>query len=140
MTIDKSLLTAYLNAEYVVFAQPEFIMHVDEYSEALHDLLQVKSYCQAAFITADNPFSHALCESQNSVRQAALKQDLQSLGLPFIDGVGTDKHGDWPAEKSFLVFDVDKRTAIKLAVKYEQNAILWIDETAVPQLTVIDKN
>jgi hypothetical protein len=35
MTMDKALVEEYQNAEYVVYAEPEFLMYVDTYCESL---------------------------------------------------------------------------------------------------------
>jgi hypothetical protein len=138
MAIDKTLIKEYTNAEYVVYAESEFLIYVHTYSETLKRLITDKEATQAALITAYNPYSERLSEVENSKAQTALTEELHEMGLGFIQGLGRDKAGQWPAEKSVLVFNISKSTAQMLGNKYQQNAILWIEEDACPQLLLLD--
>ena len=138
MIVDQALITEYKNAEYVVFADPEFVMLVDKYSAALKNLMTEKQFNQAAFITAYNPYSDRLEEVENHQRQTTLIKELTNLGLEVIQGIGRDKEIEWPGEKSVLVLNVSKDTANNLGNKYGQNAIIWVGEEAIPQLVLLD--
>jgi hypothetical protein len=65
----------------------------------------------AAFITAHNPFSRQLSESENSLRQADLKAKLNQRGLICIDGIGQHPSNHWPGEISVLVLGLDLEAA-----------------------------
>ena len=141
MAIDNSLVTAYQNAEYVVFADTDtnFVMLVAKYSEALHQTMTKKQFTQAAFISAYNPYSEILDEPENLTRHSALSEELGDLGLSFVEGLGRDKEGQWPSEKSVLVLNITNVAARMVGNKYEQNAILWIRKDAIPQLLLLDR-
>jgi hypothetical protein len=138
MAIDKKLIEEYQNAEYVVYAEPEFLMYVDTYCESLKRIMTEKQLAQAAFITAYNPYSESLDEQENIKRQTALIEELREMGLDFIQGIGRDKEALWPGEKGVLVFNISNAVARMLGNKYEQNAILWIEKDACPQLLLLD--
>jgi hypothetical protein len=134
MTIENDLITAYRNAEYIVFADENIVMKIGKYSCKLERLMQKKACHQAAFITACNPYSKQLDDSTNNQAQAKLIADLHLQNFEFINGVGRDSIGIWPDEKSLLILNITKIQAEKLARKYQQNAMLWIDKDATPQL------
>ncbi|WP_342804633.1 DUF3293 domain-containing protein [Alteromonas sp. M12] len=140
--MDNDLLTAYKNAEYVVFADGladnQFVMLVDKYCDALQRLMYQKDCKQAAFITAYNPRSHLLPESQNRNAHTHLKNQIQQLGFKFINGQGQDPKGHWPAEKSLLVLNIDKHQAMNIAKQWGQNALIWIEDDAIPNLLLIE--
>jgi hypothetical protein len=138
LAIDNTLVSAYQNAEYVVFADTEFVMLVAKYSQALHQTMTKKQFTQAAFISAYNPYSEILEEPENLTRHSALSEELSDLGLSFIEGLGRDKEGQWPGEKSVLVLNISNDCARMLGNKYGQNAILWIGEGAIPQLLLLE--
>ena len=138
MAIDNTLVSAYQNAEYVVFADTEFVMLVAKYSQALKLTMTEKQFTQAAFISAYNPYSEMLEEPENLTRHSALSEELSDLGLSFIEGLGRDKEGQWPGEKSVLVLNISNVTARTIGNKYGQNAILWIEHDAIPQLLFLE--
>jgi hypothetical protein len=137
MEIDTTLVTAYQNAEYVVFADKEIVMLIDEQNDELQKLMSHHQCTQAAFITAYNPFSEILKEAENIQRQNQLTEELTRLGYKLIQGLGRDKEDQWPGEKSVLVLNIPLDTAKNLGNKYGQNAIVWIEENAIPQLLLL---
>jgi hypothetical protein len=138
MTIDNALVEAYKDAEYVVFTDTEFVMLVDTYSDPLQQLMTSKPFSQAALITAFNPYSEILDESENLKRQNALSKELNDFGFEFLQGLGRDKERQWPGERSVLVLNIPIDVAKKLGNKYGQNAIIWIEEDAIPQLLLLE--
>jgi Protein of unknown function (DUF3293) len=95
-----------------------------------------KAFYQAAFITAFNPYSEMLSADENDLRHKLLVEKINQLNLATYDGFGSDQAGDWPIEKSLLILDINKSEAIKLAKDFGQNAILWIEEDAIPRLLI----
>ncbi|MEP4891924.1 MAG: DUF3293 domain-containing protein [Aliiglaciecola sp.] len=138
MNISSDLIRAYKNTEYVVFADPQFIILVDKYSHDLQALMYQYECKQAAFITAYNPHSQLVADSQNLKAQTQLINELHNLGYKVLSGQGRDPQGLWPAEDSVLVFNIDKSRAIKFAKKYAQNAIIWIQNDGIPQLLLLN--
>lgn len=98
--------------------------------------MRVKGCLSAAFITAFNPFSEVLSADENELRHQSLIEEIGRLERDKYEGFGSDQSGDWPVEKSLLVLDVEKPRAIKLAKDFGQNAILWIEQDAIPRLVV----
>ena len=131
--IDAATLDAYRATDYLVFGDIPLTLRIDESNAdlaALHAAAQVHS---SAFISACNPYSQPLSDAQNASRQAALAALLQESGYFFIDGSGQSRDKKW-REPSFLVLGITLPEARELAVRFEQNAILWCDADAVPRL------
>lgn len=95
-----------------------------------------EAFCQAAFITAFNPYSEMLSADENDLRHKLLVEKINRLNLASYEGFGSDQAGEWPREKSLLILDINKSEAIKLAKDFGQNAILWIEEDAIPRLLI----
>lgn len=87
--------------------------------------LRKNSLTTWAFITAENPYSQSLSESENKVRNMQLIEELKNLNLAYIEGRGIPIEEDWTPENSFLVLDISRAKAIEFAEKFEQNAILF---------------
>ena len=136
-SLDQSLISAYKDTHYRVDIAPSFVMKVGMPSEPLRQLYsQYRSDC-AAYITACNPFSRNLSDTENTARQAALLNELTGRSLKFINGIGLDSKGEWPGEASFLVLGLSLEATRVLARKYEQNAVVWCDKDAVAQLILL---
>lgn len=135
--LDPELIRAYNSTIFHVNNDPTFVLKVDKKSDVLNSLLIKNDKKSAAFITAFNPLSVSLSEAENQSRNLMLKSDLEQLQLEFIDGFGQDPDGIWPSEASFLVLGIDLDVASNLGNKYEQNAILWSDHTAIPTLILL---
>lgn len=132
--ISHELIDAYAATSYVVESQPTFPLRVGNYSEELASLYAATGVITACFITAYNPFSVLLTAPHNAERQAELLNDLSELKLKFVHGYGQSDDSDW-RETSVLVLGITHAESVKLAVKHEQNAFIWCDETATPMLT-----
>jgi hypothetical protein len=130
-------LHAYLNASYRIEASPAFVMKVNLPSPELAALFHSSRARRAAFITACNPASQPLSATENHQRQALLLQCIEQLGLHWLPGRGEDPAGEWPGEDSFLVLGIEKETACGLGRQFGQNAIVFCDSGAVPQLVVL---
>lgn len=136
-TLEPRLIQAYQAALYRVDADPSFDLKVGEASPALAQLLQrMKADC-AAFFTACNPWGQQLTDAENADRQSALKQELNRLNLQFISGMGLDSKKVWPGEASVLILDLSLEATQALGRKYEQNAVVWSAQDAIPQLILL---
>ena len=136
-TIADNLLESYRNTDYKVQGQDPFILKIGQSSEPLLRLYKQHRCDCAAFITASNPFSQKLDPSINAQRHLDLMADLTSRSLIFIDGVGIGKDPDWPGEASFLVIGLALEASRVLGTKFNQNAIVWCDAEAMPQLVLL---
>ena len=136
-TIADNLLESYQNTEYQVHGRDLFTLKIGEVSEPLLRLYKQYRCDCAAFITASNPFSQKLDPSINAQRHLDLMADLTSRSLSFIDGVGLGKDPDWLGEASCLIFGLALEASRVLGNKFNQNAIVWCDAEAMPQLVLL---
>ena len=136
-TIADNLLESYRNTNYKVQGRDSFILKIGQLSEPLLRIYKQHRCDCAAFITACNPFSQNLELSVNAQRHLDLKADLTSRSLIFIEGVGIGKDPDWPGEASCLIFGLALEASRILGNKFNQNAIVWCDSEAMPQLVLL---
>lgn len=133
--IPTRLISAYLQTEYVVRCDGlEFSLRVNHYSRLLHDLHISYGARSSAFITACNPYSKIHTREYNDSAQRRLEADLQSCGFNVNACTARDPQQDWPDEAGFLITGITETDAENLGRKYDQNAILYCDETAIPRL------
>ena len=78
-----------------------------------------------AFVTAFNPFSKALTDTENEERHQRLLHELTDHGRPVYEGSGVPDHPDWNAETSVMILGIEREAAVRLAVRYGQNAIVF---------------
>ncbi len=135
--IDPAIIMAYRETEYRVQDEPTFILRTDVASAALHEAHRRHLAICSAFLTACNPYSHPCSPEDNASRQASLLSDIRALNLEVLPGIGQHPGNGWPGEESFLIFGLDLKTARSLGVRFEQNALIWSDADAVPQLILL---
>ena len=135
--LNQELISAYEVTNFHVKANPAFTLNVGQLSNALLRLFKENEVSSAAFITAFNPYSQSLSDEENRKKNDQLKANLISLKLIFINGFGQDPAGQWAGEASFLVLGIGLEAAKKLGNQFEQNAIVWSDSDAIPQLILL---
>ena len=91
----------------------------------------------ATFITAENPTGKTVTAEENAANQVRLQQDLTKLGATVLAGAGEGQDPEWPAEASFLAIGLSRAQACELGHRYRQNAIVWIDAGAIPELVLL---
>lgn len=136
-TLPPDLIEAYRATDFRVHAQPPFVLKIDVASPPLAELYLYHGCNCAAFITACNPYGEELEDAKNSALQQALAHELSSIGLPFLPGMGVGHEDEWAGEPSYLVMGLDQHAASAMGRKYRQNAIVWCDSDAVPQLVLL---
>lgn len=134
MLLSPELIAAYEQAEYAVFDR--FVLKIGRRSPALDALLEAHGATSAAFITAANPRGERRSEEDN---RAALAELEASLAYPFYRGEGRDPDGKWPAEPSLLVLGIARGEAEALGRACRQNAIVFIEKGAAPELVMLAK-
>lgn len=132
--LSKTLINAYNTAHYRVTGPPPFVLRLWKKSPELARLYKEHGYESAMYLTAYNPYSRKTDRNLNIRAHKHLKNELTQMKLPFFEGVGGDPSGHWKAEPSFLVLGVTPETAKEMALKYKQNAVVWINSDAVPEL------
>jgi len=135
--LEPSLITAYQNTLYRVLEGGGCVLRVGEPSPPLLALYRSHAVSCAAFITACNPLSQLLSDAENQQRQAELAAELARRSLTYLEGVGQSASGDWPGEPSFLVLGLALEAAKTMGRAYGQNAIVWCDAAARPELVLL---
>ena len=135
--ITSSLLESYESADYHVDDSPSFILKIGMHSPELESIYKTSHKNTAAFITAFNPCSQELSSQENKDRNHKLEKLIESLHVDYIQGEGKCGHEDWDGEESFLIFGISEKQASEIGKEFEQNAIVWCDKDAIPQLLLL---
>lgn len=132
--ISKTLINAYYTAHYRVKGPPAFTLRIRKKSPELAKLYETYQVTSAMYITAYNPYGKKTDRNTNMRNHKRLLGELTRQGLTCMEGVGGDPSGHWVAEPSLLVLGVTQDFAREKAVEYHQNAVVWADSDAVPEL------
>lgn len=136
--IPAETLRAYRAAEYrVLGVAAPFTLRLGEASLALRDCHRAHNVDCSAFITAWNPLGVPTSSADNDAAQASLAARLRLRGYRFVEGRGEDPQQEWPPEPSLLVLGIELDDACRLGQEVGQNALLWADRDAVPQLILL---
>lgn len=132
------LITAYTTTPYHVFGSyGSFTLRIGHRSPVLARLFQTTSQYEAVFITAENPFSQTATDAENMERLEDLRRELSALSQSVFEGEGQGLDPAWPAEKSYLALGIPPHVARALGERYQQNAIVWVGEDAIPRLILL---
>jgi len=134
MALSRELLTAYEDADYVVFTKPELILRIGEPSPRLDALLEEAGADSAAYISAANPRGERRPEAENKASHSVLKDLVAASGYPYFPGEGRDPEGRWAPEPSFLVLGIYRDNAELMGRLFGQNAIVFVDKGEAPRL------
>jgi hypothetical protein len=135
--INATTIKAYQDTEYRVQSDKPFTLQIGTLNDPLlviHKLYRVEC---SALITAWNPFSQILSETENNIRQLQLKNELGRRGLKYLPGIGQHPSNNWPGEESFLVLGLNLQEAKKLGEHFGQNAIVWCGADGIPELILL---
>lgn len=136
--LDKlSLEGVYTSSDYQIL-DPKITFRCDQINEQLDQYLRLLGKRSWIFISAANPRSVIQDEKTNAWRNTNLEIDIAKTGFHYAYAVGLATDGHWPAEDSFMVFDIPIETGKALAMKYDQNAILFGRCNKPAQLEWID--
>jgi len=136
--IDASTVAAYLATLYRVDVPGDapVILRIGQASPGLASLYARYGLHAVAYVTACNPWGQVMPDPVNERATQALRQTLQTMGLPFMEGVGTSPDGHWH-EHSFAVLGLERDAAQRLGRQLQQNAIVWAGADAVPVLELL---
>jgi hypothetical protein len=138
--INLHLLTAYRATTYFVAAPGRTLaLRIDQHDAQLATLLQETGADCAALLTAWNAGSQKLSPAENAIRQQSLLHDLAAGGFHCLPGTNVPdpgEHSQMWSEDSVLVLNLSLSAARELAGRHGQNAFLWMDRHATPQLIV----
>ena len=135
--IADNLLYSYRQTDYQVHGPVPFSLKIGQPSEPLLQLYKQHRCDCAAFITASNPYSEKLDPAVNAQRHLDLMDDLTSRSLIFVEGIGIGQDPNWPGETSSLIFGLALEASRVLGHKFQQNAIVWCDHDAKPELILL---
>lgn len=127
------------SAIYEIISEKNFTFKINQYSNDLKDLLNLKKTKTAAFITAYNPYGLALDDAANKDLQSALIKALRFRNLRFLEGKGYAHDESWEPEMSALILGINFEAAKSLGAKFNQLAIVWIDESFIPTLVMLEQ-
>lgn len=136
MTVSPKLMDAYHEADYVVFAEPEFVLKIGEPSSRLDALLEEEGATTAAFLAAANPRSKPQSAARNASALSALDQLVAAAGYPWRAGEGREPDGSW-VEPSRLIIGIYRENAEALGRLFGQNAIVFIEKGGPPELLAL---
>jgi hypothetical protein len=90
-----------------------------------------------AFITAFNPQGAQRSTAENEQAHQQLLTHIESQGIKCLEGEGNEAGTDWPAEKSCFALGLGRSEAMKIGRFYGQDAIVWVGESAEPELVLL---
>jgi hypothetical protein len=135
--LDAGLLQAYRETHYIVHAQPDFVLHVDQPCAALAAYYALSGIEAGCVITAWNPYSQLLDVAKNQGRQEALEAQLLQAGWHWVRATGTHPDNNWPPEVGCFVEGMGVEAAIEWGLTWEQNAVIWCGNDAIPRLQLL---
>lgn len=135
--VDPATIQAYRETDYIVHAQPDFVLRIDQPCPALAAYYMHRRIAAGCVITAFNPHSQPLSDAENQVRQSRLEQALQQAGWPWTPAVGRHPTNGWPPETGCFVEGMSAEAASEWGRTYEQNAVVWCGADAIPRLRLL---
>lgn len=132
---------AYRATTYIAYLPESTLkLRVDLPCPELDHLLENSGCSSWAFISACNPGSRLLSETENSARHASLIETVDKLGLKWHAGKGMADTPGWLPEASLLILDISHSDALVLASQFGQNAIIFGTPGNAPQLDYLIGN
>lgn len=130
-SLPEILFNAYIQCQYWVFARHQYLLQIADHSPQAQ-LLSADLGCrQGAIISAYNPCSKRLSETQNQRRHRQLVMDISALHYPFYRSINRDPNQVWPDENGVFVVNILRCQALEVAQKYGQNAFVWVSGAQV---------
>ncbi len=113
---------AFMATNFIILKNDIFIDSVTLKIGEIHILpTNIRSW---AYITAWNPLPTILNYEENVSRNNNLLYDLTNGGYTCHLGKGVSADGEWE-EESFFIENINKATALELAIKYGQMAFVY---------------
>lgn len=136
--IQPDKVRAYLATDYRMgHAETDTVLQVGVRSPGLAGLFAARGVDCGAFLTAYNPRGQLQSDGANDRAHIRLAERLADLGLAAIEGSGSEKGSDWPAERSYFAFGLALETAKAIGLEFDQDAIVWAGPDAVPRLVLL---
>lgn len=100
-------------------------------------LFATKGINCGAFLTAFNPQGALQTDLENEQAHHELASKLKALHVEVIEGSGSEEGTDWPSEKSYFALGLNREDSIAIGNHFNQDAIVWVDQNAVPELILL---
>ena len=135
--LDPELIDAYKSTLFQIFLDDTIVtLKIGDTCEPLRNLFQQYLVESACYITAHNPFGRLLSKTENQTRNKELRSELGAQ-YQIYEGVGIDPAGEWEGEQSIFALGVSLSEATDLAERYEQNAVVFVNEALLASLIFI---
>jgi hypothetical protein len=120
----------YLDTIYFVFVDgKQYGVKIGEDNlPIIMQLFKNNNVSTAAILTAWNPRSEVIDFQQNKLRNNDLYNLIEEHNYLCFEALGKGKDLMWPAEEGYIIFGLNKEEAEAIAVKYEQNAYVWLEQ------------
>jgi hypothetical protein len=140
--LDERLIEAYRTTDYVLFVGDghDVILNIGRHNREFDRELDRRHATTAVVVTAYNPRSAVLSDTENNARHAQLTELLDAGGHDYALGEGRDPTGHWKPELECVVFGIPIEAGLELARRFEQNAIVFVARGGVPELAYPDGN
>lgn len=133
--MNRELSEAYKNTTYRVYSPiGEIDIRIGVMNPLLQELLLSNHLESWAFISACNPYSVMQDTGVNTVLNTQLEDYLSRKQYVFFKGMGVGDDDSWEPEASFMVLNIGKEDAKKLARQFKQNAVVAGEIHGLPEL------
>ena len=141
MPLSPELKRAYEQAVYAIFASPGIEFRVGEASDTLDAMMAINHVRCAAFVSSATARGEPSSENRRRLEDFLLRAHVGDVAAArkyrVYQGEGRDPGGKWPAEPSVLIMGITRDEAEALGRKLEQNAIVYLEKGAAPELLVL---
>jgi uncharacterized membrane protein (UPF0127 family) len=133
-TISSANLEEYKATDYIVY-NTDLVIKIGEINKHIDNLLQKHEANTWAFITAYNPYSKFLTDTEN----INLHKNLINLTSNYItfEGEGKGQNPDWKPEKSLLILGLLRNDALTMGKHLNQNAIVFGEKDSKAELLLV---
>jgi len=131
-------IRAYRASDYRIgFTGQAIVLQPGHRSAQVAQLFASHGVSCGAFITAYNPQGAQRSTAENVQAHQQLLTHIDSQGLKCLEGEGSEAGTDWLAEKSCFALGLGRSDAIEIGHLFGQDAIVWVGESAVPELVLL---
>jgi hypothetical protein len=124
--MDDALFAAYRNTSFFVDTpRGRLSLRVGDASLELDALLAAYGARTWAYLTGFNPGSILLTHDENHRRHQRLELEVKRRGYTAFPGEGVGDDGQWPPERSLLIFGIARDDAILLGREFGQHAVVY---------------
>jgi hypothetical protein len=136
IAVDK--IRAYRASDYRIgFSGQAIVLQPGLRSAQVAQLFATHVVTCGAFITAYNPQGAQRSPAENEQAHQQLLTRIASQDFKCLEGEGSEAGTDWPAEKSCFALGLGREDAIQIGRTFDQDAIVWVGECAVPELVLL---